>query len=207
MLSQCVQSFSSHCWGAFSCVFDACVWGGWTKAMCLVRPHTSGASLYKSCENQTIKCTKCALWVTDLPHLHHRHLAYLSKSLVTAPVSLGLCEINFQKNKIKNKKISLTSHNSLRGTGSTFDISQHERRVSPCRPSQYQKRLFAINVHCKKKLFLSVYCISRLSLSTPALIFPSRCLKLFKICKMLDRPSLSGFLCFFFFLNKNKSAV
>lgn len=104
MLSQCVQSFSSHCWGAFSCVFDACVWGGWTKAMCLVRPHTSGASLYKSCENQTIKCTKCALWVTDLPHLHHRHLAYLSKSLVTAPVSLGLCEINFQKNKRKNEK-------------------------------------------------------------------------------------------------------
>lgn len=109
MLSQCVQSFSSHCWGAFSCVFDACVWGGWTKAMCLVRPHTSGASLYKSCENQTIKCTKCALWVTDLPHLHHRHLAYLSKSLVTAPVSLGLCEINFQKNKIKKSVWLLTT--------------------------------------------------------------------------------------------------
>lgn len=143
--------------------FDACVWGGWTKAMCLVRPHTSGASLYKSCENQTIKCTKCALWVTDLPHLHHRHLAYLSKSLVTAPVSLGLCEINFQKNKIKNKKISLTSHNSLRGTGSTFDISQHERRVSPCRPSQYQKRLFAINVHCKKNYFYR-YTVFRASL-------------------------------------------
>lgn len=74
MLSQCVQSFSSHCWCAFSCAFDACVWGGWTKAMCLVRSHTNVVSPRKSHEQQTIKCTKCALWVTDLPH-HHQHLA------------------------------------------------------------------------------------------------------------------------------------
>lgn len=66
--------FSSHCWCAFSCVLDASVWRGWTKAMCLVRSHTHGVSLYESREQQTIKCTKCALWVTDLPH-HHQHLA------------------------------------------------------------------------------------------------------------------------------------
>lgn len=45
--------------------------------------------------------------------------------------------------------------------------------------------------------FLSVYCILRLSLSTPVLNFPSRFLKLFKICNMLDRPGFAGFfLCF-----------
>lgn len=38
-LSVC-SLFSSHCWCAFSCVFDACVWGGWTKAMCLVHSRT-----------------------------------------------------------------------------------------------------------------------------------------------------------------------
>lgn len=67
MLSQCVQSFSSHCWLAFSCVFDACMcrevglkpcasceslqitWttDNQTYIMCLVsnRPATSSSTL------------------------------------------------------------------------------------------------------------------------------------------------------------------
>lgn len=101
-----------------------------------------------------------------------------------------------KKKKSNKKKISLISHISSRGTGSTFDISRHGRRVSPCKTFSISETTVC-NVHCKKNnYFLSVYCILRLSLSTPVLNFPSRFLKLFKICNMLDRPGSSGFLCF-----------
>lgn len=48
----------------------------------------------------------------------------------------------------------------------------------------------------KQFFFKPVYCILHLTLSTSELNFPSRILKLFKICDMLDRLSSSGFLCF-----------
>lgn len=54
---------------------------------------------------------------------------------------------------------------SSRGTGSTFDLSQHQFHSS-----RHQKELFAINMHCKKTnkttTFLKkpFYCILHLSL-------------------------------------------
>lgn len=169
MLSQCVQSFFFSLLTCIQlCVWCLCVWGGWTKAMCLVRSHTNGVSLYKSREQQTIKCTKCALWVTDLPHLH-QHLAWLPK--VTGHSSRFTRALWDQHNEVGTKHYSvfvvpLRKQNirsipriSSRGTGSAFYISQHERRVSPRKPFQYQKRLFAINVHCKKKRSFYLYTV------------------------------------------------
>ena len=101
----------------------------------------------------------------------------------------------------KKRTISRIPRIRSRGTGSTFDISQHERRVSPRKPSQYQKRLFAVNVHCKKNqqqffYLYTVFCASLFLLlcwTSPLNSWDS-----LKICKknMLDRPSSSGCLCF-----------
>ena len=161
------------------CVWCPCVWGGWTKAMCLVcvLTRTGVWVFYKSREQQTIKCTKCALWVTDLPHHHHQqHSARLpKKSPVAALVSLGLRERTTRSDATelaqtvrrvslcldtKKYKISVS-----RGTGSTFDISQHERS------SFTTQNLLNIRNDClksmctvkKQQLVLPVYCILRLS--------------------------------------------
>lgn len=138
MLSQCVQSFSSHCRGAFSCAFDACVRGGWTKAMCLVRPHTErceSLQIMRKTDNQMYK----TCLVSNRPAASPPSTLGIYSQSHWSQLLFHLGSVRSTSVKRKKKKISLTSHNSLRGTGSTFDISQHERRVSPCRPSQYQK--------------------------------------------------------------------
>lgn len=91
--------------------------------------HTNAVSLYKSRGKQTIKCTNMCL-VSNRPaasSFTDTWHDYTQKSLVTAIVSLGLCEIKKHK---RSKRIRLISHISSRGTGSTIDISQHERRWS-----------------------------------------------------------------------------
>lgn len=87
----------------------------------------------------------------------------------------------------KKKKSSLIPHISSRGTGSTFDISQHGT-ASFTTQNLLKVRNDCLQSMCtvKTTIFLPVYCILRLSVSTPVLNFPSRFLKLFKICNMLD---------------------
>lgn len=169
--------FSSHCWRAFGCVFDACVCGEvGLKAMCLVRILTrtvwvlTNHNRQSNVQNVPCESQTCHI-IIDTRHNNYPKVAVL--------VSPGLCEINeLSCSRVgtnssvgasiqKKRTISRIPHIRSRGTGSTFDISQHERRVSPRKPSQYQKRLFAVNVHCKKNynnnFFLPVYCILRLS--------------------------------------------
>lgn len=133
MLSQCVQSFSSHCWGAFvGCLMPLCGEVGLKPCASCVLTRTVWVftnHVEEKKKKQTIKCTKCALWVTDLPHHHHpQHLAWLPK--VTGHSSCFTWALWDQHTK---KKICLISHISSRGTGSTFDISQHQRQISPCK--------------------------------------------------------------------------
>lgn len=158
----------------------------------------NGVSLYKSCEKQTIKCTKRALWVTDLPHLHHRHLAYILK--VTGHSSCFTWALWDQLPLKERKKKSvwlLTTACEAQAqplTSLSTNGEFHHADLLNIRNDCLQSMCTVKKqTNTKTKLFLSVYCILRLSLSTPA-----RCLKYFKICNMLDRPSSSGFLCFFF---------
>ncbi len=74
------------------------------------------------------------------PHFHK-----YCNSLSAQALKRSVCFMRKQ-----NQNISWIPRISSRGTGSAFYISQHEWRVSPRKPSQYQKRLFAINVHCRK---------------------------------------------------------
>lgn len=152
--------FSSHCWCAFGCVFDACVCGEvGLKAMCLVRILTrtvwvlTNHNRQSNVQNVPCESQTCHI-IIDTRHNNYPKVAVL--------VSLGLCEINaISCSRVgtnssvgasiqKKRTISRIPRIRSRGTGSTFDISQHEPRVSPRKPSQYQKRLFAVNVHCKK---------------------------------------------------------
>lgn len=145
--------------------------------MCLVRSHTNGVSLYKSREQTDNQMYKMCLvsnrpatssstlgiitqshWSQLLFHLGSVRSTYSDTTKWAHIVQRVHCA--FKKKTTQN--ISSIPRISSRGTGSTFYISQHERRVSPCKPSQYQKRLFAINVHCKKKSFYlyTVFCAS-----------------------------------------------
>lgn len=184
MLSQCVQSFSSHCRGALGCVFDACVWGGWTKAMCLVRSHTNAVSLLqitwrkKKTDNQMYK----TCLVSNRPATSSSYTLGIitPKSLVTALVSLGLCEINTHKHTHKKKNLFDFSHQLTRHRLNLWHLSARTASFT------MQNLLFNIRNDClqcalykKNDYFLSVYCILRLSLSTPVLNFPSRFLKPF----------------------------
>lgn len=188
MLSQCVQSFSSHCWGAFGCPFKACVWGGRTKAMCLVFPHTNGVSLYESRERQTIKRTNmCLVWVTDLA-------APLSSTLGIITQS-HWSQLLFHSGSVRRKK-----QNKTKETKSVwFLTSAHEAQAQPLtslstdgnfqHASRYEKWLLT----CTVKTFLAVYCICT-SLSTPVLNFPARFWKLFTRCVICwIGPALPGF--------------
>lgn len=105
--------------------FEACVWRGWTKAMCLVL-HTNGVSLYKSRERQTIKRTNMCL-------VSKRPAAPLSSTLGIITQS-HWSQLSFHLGSVrstnKQNKLGLISHISSRGTGSTFDIAQHEWQFS-----------------------------------------------------------------------------
>lgn len=108
---------------------------------------------------------KRALWVTDLPpqqRQHHHHQQTLGIILSQSHWSrllfhLGSVRSNsryeFSRRRNRTSKLSrmFDSHISSRGTGSTFDISQHERASFTTKNLLNIRRLFAINVHCKKK--------------------------------------------------------
>lgn len=102
------------------------------------------------------------------------------KSLVTALVSLGLCEINTHKHTHKKKNLFDFSHQLTRHRLNLWHLSARTASFT------MQNLLFNIRNDClqcalykKNDYFLSVYCILRLSLSTPVLNFPSRFLKPF----------------------------
>lgn len=184
--------------------------------------HTNGVSLFTNTrEQRTIKCTKRALWVNRPAALSSSSTLGINypKSLVTAACftwALWDSTYSWHSRVGTNSTVRLlcldTKHKSV-----WFLTSAHEAQAQPlttlstngefhhAKPSQYQRRLFAVNVHCKKNMekkkrqfFLAVYCFLRLSLSTPVLNFPSRFLKLFKICDMLDRPGASGAFVLYF---------
>lgn len=119
---------------------------------------------------QSKKCTKRALWVTDLPHYSSSSSWHnYPKSLVTALVSLGLCEINNNKNNNMNFSHQLTRHML-----NHWHLS--ERRVSP-RKNLLNIRNVCLQSTCtvKKHSLFSLYTVfAQLSLYTPELNFPSR---------------------------------
>lgn len=120
--------------------FDACVWGGWTKAMCLVPAlsHEMVWVFYKSREHtkkikRTIKMYKMCL-VSNRPATSSSTLGIIipqSHWSVTALVSLGLWYNRVGTSSTACSFVPFDTKKNSRGTGSTFDISQHERRVSP----------------------------------------------------------------------------
>jgi len=65
--SVCTAPFPLLVDARWGCVFGACVWGGWTQAMCLVRALAATLWVFTNHVNRrTIKCTNRALWVTVL---------------------------------------------------------------------------------------------------------------------------------------------
>lgn len=136
MLSQCVQSFPSHCWRAFSCVFDACVCrevGLKPCASCI--PHTNAVwglftnrikkiitdnQMYKMCLVSKQTCR-----IIIILNTWHNPPSVTGHS---SCISSG--SVRSTRKKYENR---LISHISSRGTGSTFDISQHRWRISPRR--------------------------------------------------------------------------
>lgn len=99
-------------------MFDACVWGGWTKAMCLVRSHTNGVSLYKSREQTDNQMYKMCL-VSNRP--------------ATSSSTLGII--------IQSHWSQLLFHlGSVRSTCS--DTTQLAQRVRRVRCALIQKNLF-----------------------------------------------------------------
>lgn len=141
----------------------------------------------KSRGNQTIKCTKCALWV-NRPDASSLTLGINDpKSLVTAIVSLGLCEINFffKKGKWNSKQthIRIRFNFSHRLTRHRLNLWHLSARTASFTMQKFKKKTTVCN---RRALYrnssLSAYCILRLSLSTPVLNFPSRSLRLCEIC-------------------------
>lgn len=155
MLSQCVQSFSSHCWLAFSCVFDAC--------MC----REVGLKPCASCESLQIT------WTTD----NQTYIMCLvSNRPATSSSTLGIItqsrwsQLSFQLGSVRStysdtielaqtvQRCALKQKKPVQ-----FLESAHEAQAQPLtsfstngkfhheKPSQFQKRLFAINMHCKKQ--------------------------------------------------------
>lgn len=129
-----------------------------------------------------LKTMVTALFLLHLDFLRLRHYGIVVEAQTASNV--------LPWHKILSAWFLISAHEAQAQT--LTSLSTHGE-VHHAKPSQYQKRLFAINVHCKKVLYLYIL---RLSLFTPVLNFPSRFLNLFKICNMLDWPSLAGFLCF-----------
>lgn len=165
-ISVCTVLFFSLLTCIRLCVWCLCVWGGWTKAMCLVRSHTNGVSLLQitwTIDNQMYKM--CL--VSNRPATSSSTLGIITPtSLVRALFSLGLCEINalwynrvgtdrtacslcLDRRKKKNQFDS--SHQLTRHRLNLWHLSARTASFTTQKPSRYQKRLFAINVHCKKQ--------------------------------------------------------
>lgn len=209
MLSHCVQSFSSHSWCAFSCVFDACVCGEvglkpcascvltqlceylqitWITdnqmyKMCLVsnRPATSSSS------SSTLGTITQSHWSQLLFHLGSVRSIYSDTIESAQTVERIRCAL------IQN--LFDSSHQLTRHRLNLWHLSA--RTAIFTTQNLHNIRNDCLQSMCTvKRIFKPVYCILRLSLSTPVLNFPSRFLKLFKICNMLDWPSSSGLLCF-----------
>lgn len=200
-----------------SCVFDACVCGevGLKPCASCVLTRMSVSLLQITWTTRQSNVQKRALWVTDLPH-HHQQLGIITQShwsqlsfhsgsvrstrlwYKRVGTSSTACSLLCLETKRKKPRFD-SSHQLTRHRLNLWHLSARTASFTTQKPSQYQRRLFAINVHCKKnnnKFFTCILYFAPLSISTPVLNFPSRFLKLFEICNMLDRPGSSGFLCF-----------
>lgn len=117
-----------------ACLMPVCREVG-LKAMCLVSSHSNGVSLYKSREQQTIKCTKMCL-VSNRPDTSSSTLGIIIQSHLPQPlfhlgsVRTTCYHTNDLAQTVCRVRCALIHKRSVsRGTGSTFDVSQHKRRV------------------------------------------------------------------------------
>lgn len=166
-ISVCTVLFFSLLTCIQLCVWCLCVWGGWTKAMCLVRSHTNGVSLlqimwtidnqmYKMCLVSNRPATS-SLTLGIITQSHWSGLLFhLGSVRSTHSDTIELAQA------VQRVRCALIDKKTNKQTSVRLFASAHEAQAQPltslstngefhhAKPSQYQKRLFAINVHCKK---------------------------------------------------------
>lgn len=185
--------------------------------------HTHGVSLFnESREQQTIKCTKCALWTADpatlsppssttLGIITQSHWSQLS--FHSGPVR-STCSWHdkswhgqrglFIVPRYEIKKRHYRFGSSRRLTRHRLNLCHLSARTASFttqKHSQFQIRLFAINVHCKKNnsffffFFTCILYFAPLYFLLLCWTSPSRFLKLFNTCKNAGLAEFIGGFC------------